>query len=97
MFRWITKSRLRASIAVLLFALLFFIGLGITALRNPWHPSEVYTGLITALVSVIGTASTVFFAWRTDRRSAKESELKIDPDETTDYLTAIKAQRICGL
>ena len=32
---------------------------------------------ITAIVSLLGTASTVFLAWRGDRRAAKESELKV--------------------
>src|SRR5277367_165958 len=32
--------------------------------------------IATLIVSVIGTASTIFFAWRSDRRAAKESDLK---------------------
>jgi hypothetical protein len=33
--------------------------------------------MVTALGSIIGTISTVVLAWRTDRRTAKEAELKL--------------------
>ena len=35
------------------------------------------TGMVTAVGSVLGTFSTVFLAWRADRRTAKESDLKL--------------------
>jgi hypothetical protein len=36
-----------------------------------------YVPSITAIVTAIGTISTLILAWRTDRRTAKESELKM--------------------
>jgi hypothetical protein len=33
--------------------------------------------MVTAIGSLIGTVFTVIFAWRADRRTAKESELKL--------------------
>jgi hypothetical protein len=76
MFRWITKSRLRTSIAIVLFGFLFIAGVVIDVVTHP-SQAAVVTSLVTTIVSAVGTISTVFFAWRTDRRTAKESELKL--------------------
>lgn len=37
--------------------------------------------IVTAIGGVIGTISTVILAWRADRRTAKESELKAKESE----------------
>jgi hypothetical protein len=33
--------------------------------------------LATMLISFMGTVSTMYFSWRTDRRTARESDLKV--------------------
>jgi|SRR5271157_594935 len=84
MFRWLTKSRLRTALAVLFFCLAFAISLPLIFLAfvadvRLVGPAQIVpiTGLVTAFVSLIGTISTVILAWRADRRTAKESELKL--------------------
>jgi hypothetical protein len=36
-----------------------------------------WVALVTAIGSVLGTISTIILAWKADRRTAKESELKL--------------------
>jgi hypothetical protein len=37
----------------------------------------VWVSVCTAVISAIGTISTIILAWRSDRRDAREKELKI--------------------
>ncbi len=81
--RWLAKSRLRTALAILFFWITFLLSVGLFSLYN--HPlfrsssSDLIAlaGMVTAIGSVIGTVSTVVLAWRTDRRTAKEAELKL--------------------
>lgn len=40
-------------------------------------PLVIWIPAFTAIMSIIGTVSTILLSWRSDRRSAKESKLKI--------------------
>ena len=81
--RWLTKSRLRTALAMLFFVILFVVSSGLllanAGIETLGGSSELValTGMVTAVGSVIGTISTVLLAWRADRRTAKESELKL--------------------
>ena len=44
---------------------------------NDPSPLLIWVPLFTAVLSAIGTISTVMLAWRSDRRDAREQELKI--------------------
>ena len=85
MFRWISKSRLRIALAIIFFCLLFGISIPLLfyaadadgALARSPQSFVPFAGMITALVSLVGTISTVTLAWRADRRTAKESDLKL--------------------
>jgi hypothetical protein len=75
MLTWITKSRFRTAIAILLFLGLFIVSAFYFFLLH--DSSTAGISLITGIVSAIGTISTVILAWRADRRSARESDLKM--------------------
>jgi uncharacterized membrane protein YidH (DUF202 family) len=84
MLQWITKSRLRTALAILIFIIAFAISIplilqGFSADLAPSNGQKItiLVGIITAFVSAIGTVSTVILAWRADRRSTRESDLKI--------------------
>jgi membrane protein implicated in regulation of membrane protease activity len=84
MFRWITQSRLRTALAILFFCLVLAISIPLAlvtffadvAIAGPGNIVGI-AGLVTAFASLIGTISTVILAWRADRRTAKESSLKL--------------------
>lgn len=46
---------------------------------HTWRSTQLIalTGMVTAVGSVVGTISTIILAWRADRRTARESELKL--------------------
>lgn len=82
-FQRITKSRLRTAFAIVaLFAFfllsipLLLFGLFADVSTSTTHLVAI-AGLVTSVGSVIGTASTMVLAWRSDGRAAKESELKL--------------------
>jgi hypothetical protein len=84
MFRWITKSRLRTALAILFFCLAFVISIPLVLFTFAADAHVVgvgnfvgIAGMVTAIVSLIGTVSTVILAWRSDLRTAKESVLKL--------------------
>ena len=84
MFAWISKSRLRIALAILgcVFALILSVLLIIAGLSADLLPANgqritALVGIITAFVSVFGTISTEILAWRADRRTARESDLKM--------------------
>jgi uncharacterized membrane protein (DUF106 family) len=68
-------------------AILFFVGvlllssffavLGSWGLHQDYSAIPVITGLVTALLSLIGMISTLVFAWRADRRMIGESDRKL--------------------
>jgi membrane protein YqaA with SNARE-associated domain len=75
---------------MLFFIGLFLFSIGLLALRETTFsagPSPLpaaprvdfmpWIALTTAIGSVLGTISTIILAWRVDRRTAKESELKL--------------------
>ena len=53
------------------------VGIGRTEDAMPATNLIALTGMITAVGSVVGTISTMVLAWRADRRTAKEAELKL--------------------
>ncbi|HSY36312.1 MAG TPA: hypothetical protein VK814_11230 [Acidobacteriaceae bacterium] len=88
MFRWTTQSRLRTALAIIFFVALFAVSVVLlawsfafhaTAFPGPFGSSGLtgILGLTAAVVSILGTISTVILAWRADRRTAKESDLKV--------------------
>lgn len=84
MFQWIGQSRLRIALAMLFFCGLLVLSLPALFLSVLAGGSnggagalEPLLALIGVLVSIIGTVSTVILAWRTDRLTATESELKV--------------------
>ena len=85
MVRWITKSRLSTALAIVFFLLVFFVSSVIVVraalFDATWAGGAPDHGnllpVITGFISAIGTVSTVILAWRADRRSAKESNLKM--------------------
>jgi cell shape-determining protein MreC len=89
MFQWLTRTRLHTALVILFFGVAFLISMALF-FRAP-NPRDIaeFTGdklsvnwlaiaaMITAVVSVVGTVSTMVLAWRADLRTAKESALKL--------------------
>lgn len=44
----------------------------------PYASLQVWTLAVAAVISSVGTISTIILAWRSDRRSAREQALKIE-------------------
>jgi len=95
MFPWLAKSRLRTALTILFFAITFVLSValsfyasyGSTTAISPSTDLIALAGMVTAIGSLIGTISTVVLAWRTDRRAAKEAELKLVQPATTNQGT----------
>jgi len=84
MFRWAIQSRFRTALTVLAFCVVFALSVlvllvAFAADARFWGVTQIpaMTGLVTAIGSVVGTISTIYLAWRADRRTARESELKL--------------------
>jgi hypothetical protein len=75
MFRWITKTRLRTALVLVFFLVVLIVSLLLIIGFHDVATSGI--GAVTAIISAAGTVSTVILAWRADRRSAKESDLKV--------------------
>jgi hypothetical protein len=63
--------------ALIISGLLIIAGLSADLLPANGQRITTLVGIITAFVNVFGTISTVTLAWRADRRTAKESDLKL--------------------
>jgi hypothetical protein len=83
MFQWIAKSRLRTALAILFFLLLSGLPRALQRLEREillgpgTPPVDHVLNIAVGIISSVGTISTVILAWRTDRRSAKEADLKL--------------------
>jgi hypothetical protein len=72
----IFAALLLISTVVLLFSPVAFLTWG----DDPWEflkPAAFIVSFLTFLLSVVGTAFTVFFGWRKERRESEESKLRI--------------------
>jgi hypothetical protein len=65
-----------ASIITLLIIYKRFTPRGVSSVPLSSNVTILITA-VTAIVSAIGTISTIILAWRSDRRDAREKELKI--------------------
>jgi hypothetical protein len=80
MFRSLTESRLSTALALVFFVFVFLISVSFVVLDANSYGLPSLTTVITIFGSVIGsvgTICTVILAWRADRRTARESDLKV--------------------